>query len=89
MPAADLLPSPDSGWDPISTRNRTLFPVIDALQGDGLNPLWHQVLVDFNAGFAPHQLVSEEDVLAAAASGEITLVETDEVYLCAVVGHKK
>jgi hypothetical protein len=63
-------------------------PVIDAIQGDGFNPLWHQVLIVFNAGIAPHQFVSEEDVLAAAAAGEITLVETDEVYLCAVVGAK-
>jgi hypothetical protein len=32
--------------------------------------------------------MSEEEVLAAAAAGEITLVETDEVYVCAVVGAK-
>lgn len=63
-------------------------PVIDAIQGDGFNPLWHQVLIVFNAGFAPHQFLSDEEVLAAAAAGEITLVETDEVYVCAVVGKK-
>jgi hypothetical protein len=63
-------------------------PVIDAIQGDEFNPLWHQVLIVFNAGFAPHQFVSEEDVLRAAAAGEVTLVETDEVYLCSVVGAK-
>jgi hypothetical protein len=63
-------------------------PVIDAIQGDGFNPLWHQILIVFNAGFAPHQFLSEEEVLAAAAAGEITLVETDEVYVCAVVGAK-
>jgi hypothetical protein len=63
-------------------------PVIDAIQGDGFNPLWHQVLIVFNAGFAPHQFLSDEEVLAAAAAGEITLVETDEVYVCAVVGAK-
>ena len=63
-------------------------PVIDAIQGDGFNPLWHQVLIVFNAGFAPHQFLSDEEVLAAAAAGEITLVETDEVYICAVVGAK-
>jgi hypothetical protein len=63
-------------------------PVIDAIQGDEFNPLWHQVLIVFNAGFAPHQFVSEEDVLGAAAAGEVTLVETDEVYLCSVVGAK-
>ena len=25
-------------------------PVIDAIHGDGFNPLWHQVLIVFNAG---------------------------------------
>ena len=63
-------------------------PVIDAIHGDGFNPLWHQVLIVFNAGFAPHQFLSDEEVLAAEAAGEITLVETDEVYICAVVGAK-
>jgi hypothetical protein len=66
------------------------FPVIDAIQGDGFNPLWRQFLIVFNAGFTPHQFVSEEDVKAAAAGAhpEITLVETDEVYRCSVVGAK-
>jgi hypothetical protein len=63
-------------------------PVIDAIHGDGFNPLWHQVLIVFNAGFTPHQFLSDDEVLAAAAAGEITLVETDEVYVCAVVGPK-
>jgi hypothetical protein len=65
-------------------------PVIDAIQGDGFNPLWHQVLIVFNAGFTPHQFTSDEQVLAAAAGAhpEITLVVTDEVYRCAVVGPK-
>ena len=64
------------------------LPVIDAIQGDGFNPLWIQVLIVFNDGFTPHQFVSEEQVLAAAAGPqpEITLVETDEVYRCSVVG---
>ncbi len=63
-------------------------PVIDAIHGDGFNPLWHQVLIVFNAGVAPHQFLSDDEVLAAEAAGEITLVETDEVYVCAVVGPK-
>ena len=63
-------------------------PVIDAIQGDRFNPLWHQVLIVFNTGFAPHQFLSDDEVLAAEAAGEITLVETDEVYVCAVVGPK-
>ena len=64
--------------------------VIDAIQGEGFNPLWHQVLIVFNPGFAPHQFVSEDQVLAAAAGAnpEITLVETDEVYRCSIVGSK-
>jgi hypothetical protein len=66
------------------------IPVIDAIQGDGFNPLWRQVLIVFNEGFTPHQFVSEEEVLEAAAgpNPEITLVETDEVYRCSVVGRK-
>jgi hypothetical protein len=66
------------------------IPVIDAIQGEGFNPLWHQILIVFNEGFTPHQFVSEEEVEAAAAgpNPEITLVETDEVYRCSVVGRK-
>src|SRR5262245_6316787 len=61
-------------------------PVIDAIQGEGFNPLWHQVLIRFNSGFTPHQFTSEAQVLAAAKAGQITLVTTDEVYRCSVVG---
>jgi hypothetical protein len=66
------------------------IPVIDAIQGDGFNPLWRQILIVFNDGFTPHQFCSDEQI-ADAASGdnpEITLVETDEVYRCSVVGPK-
>jgi hypothetical protein len=64
------------------------FPIIDAVQGQGFNPLWLQILIVFNPGFTPHQFTSEEEVEAAAAgpNPEITLVETDEVYRCSVVG---
>jgi len=64
--------------------------VIDAIQGEGFNPLWHQVLIVFNDGFTPHQFTSEDEVLAAAAGAdpEITLVPTDEVYRCSIVGSK-
>jgi hypothetical protein len=64
--------------------------VIDAIQGEEFNPLWHQVLIVFNEGFTPHQFVSEDQVLAAAAVAhpEITLVSTDEVYRCSIVGSK-
>jgi hypothetical protein len=67
------------------------FPVIDAIQGEGFNPLWLQNLIVFNPGFTPHQFTSEDEVLAAAAGAnpEITIVVTDEVYRCSVVGQKK
>jgi hypothetical protein len=61
------------------------IPVIDAVPTDGMNPLWHQFLIVFNSGFAPHQFTSDEDVDAAVDSGEITLVDTGEVYRCSVV----
>ena len=65
-------------------------PVLDAIQGDGFNPLWRQNLIVFNSGFTPHQFHSDTEVLAAAAgpNPEITIVATDEVYRCAVVGPK-
>ena len=65
-------------------------PVIDAIQGEGFNPLWRQILIVFNPGLTPHQFTSEEQIEAAAAGAnpEIHLVETDEVYRCSVVGGK-
>ena len=65
-----------------------LVDVIDAIQGDGFNPLWREVEVTFNSGFAPRQLKSDDQVLTAAANKEVTLNETDEVYRCSVVGPK-
>ena len=64
--------------------------VIDAIQGEGMNPLWHQVLIVFNDGFTPRQFTSEDEVLAAASGPdpEITLVPTDEVYRCSIVRTK-
>jgi hypothetical protein len=62
--------------------------VLDAIQGDGFNPIWEEVQITFNAGFTPVQLTSDTDVLAAAAQGEITLTDTEEFYRCSVVGHK-
>ena len=66
------------------------FPVIDAIQGDGFNPLWRQSLIVFNPGFTPHQFLSDEEVLDAASgtNPEIHLNVTDEVYRCAVVSKK-
>ncbi len=61
-------------------------PVINAIQSDGFNPLWHQNLIVFIAPSTPRQLFSDDEVAAAVTAGEITLVSTDEVYRCSVVG---
>jgi hypothetical protein len=61
--------------------------VIDAIQGDGFNPLWREVQIvptDPNV-----QFTSDDQIDAAAAAGTITLVPTDEVYRCSVIGPKK
>jgi hypothetical protein len=66
--------------------------VINALpapgEGPGFNPLWQQVNIVFNAGFTPQQFTSDNDILAAAAAGEITLAPTNDLFRCAVVGVK-
>jgi hypothetical protein len=62
--------------------------VLDAIQGDGFNPLWQEVQITFNLGHPIHQFTSDTDILAAQASGEITLTPTTEVYRCSVVGPK-
>lgn len=63
--------------------------VIDAVPGDGMNPMWREVEIHFNAGFTPHQFFSDEEIedAAEATNPEITLVDTDEIYRCSVVGH--
>ena len=48
-----------------------------------------EVQIIFNDGFAPRQLTSDTDIGAAAAAGEITLIPTNEVYRCAVIGPSK
>ena len=95
VPASDPLLAHNKGVNTIYASNdldeeQDFLSVIDAVPGDGMNPLWHQVLIVFNAGVTPHQFTSEDEVLAAAAGPhpEITLVSTDEVYRCSVVRSK-
>ena len=61
-------------------------PVINAAPGSGFNALWLQVQISFNPGVTPHQFTSEVDILAAAKAGQITLINTGEVYRDSVVG---
>src|SRR5436190_5181867 len=95
VPASDPLLAKNKGVNTIYATNdldeeQDFLSVIDAVPGDGMNPLWHQVLIVFNQGFTPHQFTSEDEVLAAAAGPhpEIRLVSTDEVYRCSVVRSK-
>jgi hypothetical protein len=95
VPASDPLIGHDPTFNIIYASNdldeeQDFDPVLDAIQGDGFNPLWLQVLIVFNPGFTPHQFLSDDQVEAAAAGAnpEITLVVTDEVYRCSVVGAK-
>jgi hypothetical protein len=61
-------------------------PVINAVPTQGMNALWLQVEIEFNAGVTPHQFTSEADILAAVENGDITLINTGEVYRDSVVG---
>ena len=63
--------------------------VLDAIQGDGFNPLWEEIQITFNPGHTPFQLFSDDEIADAAEAGIISLTETGEVYRCAVVGQKK
>jgi hypothetical protein len=61
--------------------------VLDAIQGDGFNPLWQEVQIEFLT-IPPQHFFSDTEILAAAAAGQIALVPTTEVYRCSVVGTK-
>jgi hypothetical protein len=62
--------------------------VIDAVPGDGFNPIWEEVQITFTAGHTPRQLFSDDEIEAAFEAGEITLEFTGEIYWCPVVGQK-
>ena len=62
--------------------------VLDAIQGDGFNPLWQEVDISFNGGVTPVQYTSDDAIRTAAAANQITLTTTNELYRCSVVGRK-
>jgi hypothetical protein len=62
--------------------------VLDAIQGDGFNPLWQEVQVVFTKAASCKQFTSDNDILAAVAAGVVTLAPTTELYRCSVIGQK-
>jgi hypothetical protein len=74
--------------DPGLPGGQPFVSVIDAVPGDGFNPVWEEIQITFTPGHTPRQLFSDDEIAAAAASGEITLTATGEVYWCPVVGQK-
>ena len=66
----------------------TFVSVLDAIQGDGFNPIWEEVQITFTDGNQPVQFTSDDQILQAAADGQITLTDTEEFYRCSVVGPK-
>ena len=74
--------------DPGLPGGAPFISVIDAIPGDGFNPIWEEVQITFTAGHTPRQLFSDDEIEAAFEAGEITLTFTGEVYWCPVVGPK-
>src|SRR6266576_1000798 len=74
--------------DPGLPGGQPFISVIDAIPGDGFNPIWEEVQVTSTARHTPRQLFSDNEVADAVNHGEITLAFTGEVYWCPVVGPK-
>jgi hypothetical protein len=74
--------------DPGLPGGEPFISVIDAIPGDGFNPIWEEVQITFTQGNTPRQLFSDDEIAEAFNAGEITLEETGEVYWCPVVGSK-
>lgn len=72
--------------DPGLPGGQPFISVIDAIPTDGFNPVWEEVQITFTDGNTPEQFFSDDEVLAAAAAGVITLTFTGEVYWCPIVG---
>lgn len=72
--------------DQCNAIGKPFVSVIDAVPGDGMNPLWQEVQVAFADSRNCQQFTSDNQVLAAAASGVVTLTPTGELYRCSVIG---
>ncbi len=93
----NLNPFSDRSGGNLLTHNKSInnlyeatgfLTVTDAIQGDGYNPVWQEVDITF-VTIAPKQFLSDNDVLAAAAAGQITLTPTGEMYRCDIIQKSK
>jgi hypothetical protein len=75
----------------VDCQSSPFVAVINAIQGQGpgFNPLWQEVHISFNAGVTPFQFTKDDQIVAAANAGQITLTPTTEVYRCSVIGPGK
>src|SRR5947208_8014342 len=51
--------------DSCESQGLNFVSVLDAIQGDGFNPIWEEVQITFNPGFQPVQFTSDTEVLNA------------------------
>jgi hypothetical protein len=72
--------------DPGLPGGAPFIAVIDAIPGDGMNPLWLEVQIRFTAGHTPRQLYSDDEIAQARTAGEIVCTPTGELYRCSVIG---
>src|ERR1044071_8841737 len=59
--------------DPGLPGGEPFISVIDAVPGDGFNPIWEEIQITFTAGHTPRQLFSDDEIAEAFNNGEITL----------------
>lgn len=72
--------------DGCSPGGQMFVSVIDAIQGDGFNPLWQEIQLVFPNPKMCQQFTSDDQILATAAAGVVQLVPTGELYRCSVIG---
>jgi len=50
------------------------------------NSIWREVSITFNAGFDPHQILSNMELQAAIQAGEVSITETDHFFRYNILG---
>jgi hypothetical protein len=78
--------------DPGLPGGQPFASVIDAVPGDGFNPIWEEVQITFNHGHTPRKLFSDTEVEAAAAvedrTGRTRLAPKSLMMRCSTIRHR-